>query len=135
MIPRRRASTRENKQQAKERNIVEAAAKGDITLNEYAKFVDAVWLNEGKLKLRDHYIMTVGLSGETGEVMELLKKWVRDGKLDRDQLKKELGDILYYLVRIATAHDLNPQEVMSYNVTKLADRWSRGVLKGNGNDR
>lgn len=120
---------------SKERNIIEAAAKGDINMTEYAQFVDNVWMSDGELALRDHFIMTAGLAGETGEVQELLKKWVRDGNLDKNQLKKELGDVLYYLVRIATAHGIDPQEVMSFNVTKLADRWSRGVLRGSGNDR
>ena len=119
----------------KERNIIEAAMNGDITLNEYGDFVDNVWLNDDGLELRDHFIMTVGLAGETGEVSELLKKWVRDGNLDKTQLKKELGDVLYYLVRIATAHGIKPQEIMSFNVQKLADRWSRGKLRGSGNDR
>lgn len=114
------------------------AAKNPMGLNEYGKFVDKRWMGgpPEKLELRDHYIMTVGLAGEVGEVCELLKKHVRDGNpIDHKNLTKELGDVLYYLVRIATAYGIEPQSLLEANVEKLDGRLKRGTLKGSGNDR
>lgn len=71
---------------------------------------------------RDLFIMSVGLAGETGEVLELLKKHVRDGKLDRDALLLELGDVLHYLTRIAAEYGLSLPQVMDANVIKLEQR-------------
>lgn len=72
--------------------------------------------------LRDLYIMTAGLGGETGEVLELLKKHVRDDVLDRDELALELGDVLHYLTRIGQQFGFELQEIMALNMAKLAKR-------------
>ena len=85
--------------------------------------------------MRDLYIMSTGLPGESGEVCELLKKHVRDGKLDTEKLKKELGDVLFYLTRIALRFDLTLDEIILANVAKLEDRAKRNVLHGSGDDR
>lgn len=71
---------------------------------------------------RDLFIMACGLAGETGEVMELLKKHVRDAPLDRDALLLELGDVLHYLTRIAAEFGFTLEEVMQANVSKLVAR-------------
>ena len=71
---------------------------------------------------RDLYIMATGLAGETGEVMELLKKHVRDGRIDRQELLLELGDVLHYLTRIAAEYGLTLIEVMDANRKKLEQR-------------
>lgn len=71
---------------------------------------------------RDLYIMATGLAGETGEVLELLKKHVRDGEIDRDALLLELGDVLHYLTRIAAEYEFSLLEVMDANVLKLVER-------------
>jgi NTP pyrophosphatase (non-canonical NTP hydrolase) len=68
-------------------------------------------------------------------VLEILKKRVRDGHFDKDHLKKELGDVLYYWTRLCTTFDLTPQEVLEANVAKLEDRLARNVMSGSGNDR
>ena len=71
---------------------------------------------------RDLYIMATGLAGETGEVMELLKKHVRDGEIDRFDLLLELGDVLHYLTRIAAEYGFTLTQVMDANIIKLAQR-------------
>lgn len=63
--------------------------------------------------------MTAGLAGETGEVVEVLKKHVRDGKLRREDLILELGDVLHYWTRICQEFSLDPDVVMDANIRKL----------------
>jgi NTP pyrophosphatase (non-canonical NTP hydrolase) len=77
----------------------------------------------------------LGLTGEAGEAAEKVKKWHRDGVINYQDLAKELGDVLYYLTRLANTVGLTLEEVMDLNVTKLKDRQQRGVLKGSGDNR
>ena len=90
----------------------------------YEAWVKRNW-GDVKDPLRDLFIMTVGLAGETGEVCELLKKDVRGRKgqsLDRRKLALELGDVLHYLTRIAVRHKLSLGMIQRANVAKLEYR-------------
>ena len=78
---------------------------------------------------------TLGLAGEAGEVAEKVKKHIRDGVLNVDDLKKELGDVLWYLAAIASDLGLNLDEVAEANLQKLRSRQARGVISGNGDNR
>lgn len=108
-----------------------------IDIDTYSEFVDSMWFpsTDGNLTTRDYRIMELGLPGEVGEVLELLKKHVRDGQLDRDNLKKELGDVIYYWSRICTAYGFKPSDVIRANIEKLESRNKRGTLSGSGDDR
>lgn len=64
----------------------------------------------------------LGLPGEVGEVLELLKKHFRDGKHPGDDLVYELGDVLHYLVVIAQAYGFTLHDLMSLNQGKLERR-------------
>ncbi len=77
----------------------------------------------------------LGLCGESGEYSEKVKKYIRDGTLDKSLAVKELGDVLWYLT--ASAHELGYtlQDVAEINIVKLRDRKERGVLKGSGDER
>jgi len=75
--------------------------------------------------LRDLFIMGLGIGGEAGEVQELLKKMVRDGREIRDDLRLELGDVLHYLTRIATHFDMTLPEIMAANRAKIDRRQAR----------
>lgn len=75
-----------------------------------------------KLDLSDDYIMATGLGGETGEVLEILKKRKRNGKFIKGNLVKELGDVLYYLSMIASRHDITLSEIIAGNIKKLERR-------------
>jgi NTP pyrophosphatase (non-canonical NTP hydrolase) len=68
-------------------------------------------------------------------VQEHIKKYIRDGNLDRDALKKELGDAVYYWARICRYFDFEPSEVLQANIEKLESRRKRGVLRGDGDNR
>lgn len=83
---------------------------------------------------------TLGLSGESGEVAEKIKKVIRDkdGVIDevtRGEIKKELGDVLWYLSQIASELKLSLDDVATCNIEKLQSRMQRNVLHGNGDNR
>lgn len=83
---------------------------------------------------------TLGLAGEAGEVAEKLKKIIRDdlGTVTEEkkaELKKELGDVLWYVAAIAKEFGLTLDEIAEANIEKLFSRKERGVLKGSGDNR
>lgn len=90
----------------------------------------------------DHAIVypTLGLANEAGEVAGKVKKIFRDrngiiSEADREALKGELGDVLWYLTQICTELDLTLEEVAEANLTKLFSRLERGVIGGEGDQR
>jgi len=106
-------------------------------LQQYEMFVDEVWFGcpPSERVLDDLFVATAGLGGETGEVLERLKKYVRDGTDDREGLKKELGDVLYYLTFLSHAFGFTLAEVISANMEKILSRRERNVLHGSGDNR
>jgi NTP pyrophosphatase (non-canonical NTP hydrolase) len=90
----------------------------------------------------DHSIVypTLGLVNEAGEVAGKVKKIFRDrgGVItddDRTALKKELGDVLWYLTQICTELDLSLEEVAEANLEKLFSRLERDAIRGDGDNR
>ncbi len=86
------------------------------------------------------FYLTLGMCGEAGEVAEKIKKIVRDhdgdfSKLDRSDLTKELGDVLWYVTVLADYFDITLDDVASTNIAKLASRLERGKLHGSGDNR
>jgi NTP pyrophosphatase (non-canonical NTP hydrolase) len=84
--------------------------------------------------------LVLGLVGESGEVAEKFKKWVRDldsdeSRIDRADIGQELGDVLWYLAVLADYLDLSLDDIATANLLKLASRQSRGVLGGSGDNR
>jgi NTP pyrophosphatase (non-canonical NTP hydrolase) len=77
---------------------------------------------------------TLGLCGESGEVAEKIKKHIRDGK-SLSGLKKELGDVLWYIAALAEDLDISLQDVAELNIQKLSDRKERNVISGDGDNR
>jgi NTP pyrophosphatase (non-canonical NTP hydrolase) len=70
------------------------------------------------------FLAALGLNGEAGEVSELIKKHLLHGKeLNRDDLIKELGDVLWYFFHALNAFDVSIDEVVTQNVTKLCARY------------
>lgn len=78
----------------------------------------------------------LGLAGESGEVAEKVKKYIREGDEQYlDDLEDELGDVLWYLARLADELDLDLDDVAERNLDKLLDRQERDALEGEGDDR
>jgi NTP pyrophosphatase (non-canonical NTP hydrolase) len=90
----------------------------------------------------DHPIVypTLGLTNEAGELAGKVKKIFRDkegtiSQEDREALKQELGDVLWYLTQICTELDLTLEEVAEANLMKLFSRMDRGKIRGDGDSR
>ena len=82
----------------------------------------------------------LGLVGETGEVAEKVKKLQRNqagemSKSDRQELLKELGDVLWYLSALTFYLGESLDKLAQSNLDKLFDRKSRGVIKSQGDNR
>jgi NTP pyrophosphatase (non-canonical NTP hydrolase) len=109
-----------------------------MTFDEYQQAALRTAVNRDKKNELFHLVL--GLVGESGEIAEKMKKWVRDQdsdmtKLDVDDLGKELGDVLWYIAVLAEYLGLSFEDVASKNIAKLADRQKRDVLKGAGDNR
>lgn len=83
---------------------------------------------------------TLGLIGESGEVAEKIKKIIRDDnglvkEEKRQEIMKELGDVLWYLSQISSELKLSLDDVAKLNIEKLNSRHKRGKLGGSGDNR
>ena len=83
---------------------------------------------------------TLGLVGEAGEVAEKVKKVIRDKNSIFDEesklaIKKELGDVLWYLSNLCTEFNFSLEDVALNNLEKLKLRAARGKISGSGDDR
>jgi NTP pyrophosphatase (non-canonical NTP hydrolase) len=106
---------------------------------DYEKFTDTTDRSNTKL-----WYYALGIVGESGEVADNIKKLYRDKayqddymqEADRTALIRELGDNLWYIVRIARQKlGITLGDVMAENVRKLEGRMARGTLNGNGDHR
>ena len=97
-----------------------------MTVNEYQKL--AMTTLNPELNKKDVLINGVmGLCGESGEAIDIVKKWLAQGhELDKQKLAKELGDIAWYLAETATALDMDLEEVFAANIEKLKKRYPEG---------
>jgi NTP pyrophosphatase (non-canonical NTP hydrolase) len=82
----------------------------------------------------------LGLAGESGEVCEKFKKIYRDknGEMSnefREDIEKEMGDILWYVADVCTLLGISLDDVATTNIAKLESRKQRGVLTGSGDNR
>lgn len=73
----------------------------------------------------------MGLCGESGEAIDIVKKWLMQGhELDREHLVRELGDVAWYLAEAATALDVPLEAVFQGNLDKLRQRFPNGFDTG-----
>ena len=117
-----------------------------IDLKKYAQFVDGVTSQESKdgdaftARLADLYYQdfdthrfltaALGMSAEAGEFTEIIKKIVFQGKPVNDEnlfhLKRELGDVMWYVMQACMALDISLDEVIEMNIDKLKSRYPGG---------
>ena len=97
-----------------------------MEINEYEKLAMTT-LNEN-IKKEDILINSaMGLCGESGEVIDLIKKHLFQGhELNKDDLVKELGDVAWYLAEAAYALDVSLEEICQKNIEKLKKRFPEG---------
>ena len=117
-----------------------------VDFEKYTEFVNAVTSEESKYgghfqdRLRDLYskdfstnralTAALGLSAESGEFTEIVKKIVFQGKpVTKENLfhmKRELGDIMWYFIQACILLDTTPEEIIEMNVDKLKSRYPGG---------
>ena len=69
----------------------------------------------------------LGLAGESGETLDMIKKWVfHEKELDKEHLKKEIGDVMWYVAMICESVGFDLDDVMQTNVDKLKARYPEG---------
>ena len=97
-----------------------------MTINEYQKLA-MITLNP-ELDKKDMLINGVtGLCGESGEVIDIVKKHLAQGhELDKEKIIKELGDVAWYMAEIATVLDVDLEDVLVQNIEKLKKRYPEG---------
>ena len=84
-----------------------------------------------KLHLRDQLNnFCLGLSGEVGEILDHFKKSFYQGhELDKDKLKNEIGDVMWYLANMCNELGFDLEEVMIENIEKLNKRYPNGFTE------
>lgn len=94
--------------------------------NDYQK--EAMKLLNPELDNKDVLINgAMGLCGESGEVIDIVKKWLAQGhQLDKERMKSELGDVAWYLAETATALDVSLEQIFQANLDKLHKRYPQG---------
>lgn len=120
-----------------------------VNFDQYSQFVDAVTSDESKdfLALSQRMVeldqnganierlMTgaIGLSAESGEILEIVKKMLFQGKPynedNREHLKRELGDVMWYVVQLLLALGYTMEEIIETNVDKLSKRFPNGQFE------
>lgn len=109
-----------------------------MTANEYQKL--AMRTNDGKCTERlqcafkDTFVdvggvlnASLGLSGETGELNDMIKKAVFHGHaIEEEKVKKEIGDILWYVAMMCESFHFEMNEIMQMNIDKLKARYPEG---------
>ena len=97
-----------------------------MTVNEYQR--EAMRTLNPALDKKDVLINSVmGLCGESGEAIDIVKKWLAQGHdLDKAKLAKELGDIAWYLAEASTALEMPLEDIFAANIEKLRKRFPEG---------
>jgi NTP pyrophosphatase (non-canonical NTP hydrolase) len=97
-----------------------------MTPNEYQEL--AMRTVNPKLNKDEMLINSVmGLCGESGEAIDIVKKWFAHGhELDKEHLKKELGDVAWYLAEASSALGFTLEEILEANIDKLRKRYPEG---------
>lgn len=113
------------------------------TLKDYADKALRVKLYENTQltpKFANIVHLVLGLSGETGELSEKIKKAIRDKgccilSKDYQLIEKEMCDIIFYWVALCDELEMDPDRILAISLEKIQDRLDREVLQGSGDER
>lgn len=111
-----------------------------MSFNAYQDFVKSMKVYPEKYAVA---YPALGLAGESGEIAEKVKKWLRGDEGQegeaydklRQDLLLEMGDPLWYIASLADDLGFTLQQVVDANISKLSSRKERGVIKGSGDNR
>ena len=97
-----------------------------MTVNEYQQLAMST-LNPDLCRKEVLINSVMGLCGEAGEAIDLVKKWLAQGhELDKKRLAQELGDVAWYLAEAATALEIPLESIFRGNLEKLKKRYPEG---------
>lgn len=96
----------------------------DCALEDYRAFVSrGVHLEQDDMRER-LTLACMGLAGETGEVIDLIKKLLyHKKKIEREDIIEELGDVFWYYVLILNTLNIKMSDVLNANADKLIARY------------
>lgn len=104
--------------------------KEKLSFNEYQKQAYNLISEEGKKDMITNGVL--GLAGECGECCDIVKKYKYQGHdLNKEHLKDELGDVLWYLAETASGLGITLEEVAQYNLDKLHKRYHGDKFNAN----
>ena len=86
----------------------------------------------------DEAYALLNLAAEAGEVLGKVAKHIRDSgdaEVLRQDIKKELGDVMWMVAAVASDFNLTLSEVCAHNIEKLNSRKERNVITGSGDNR
>lgn len=111
-----------------------------MQFDEYQQTSLGTWNPPPRDHIMDIMYLTLGVVGEAGEVAEKVKKILRndDGNFSKEkleELKKEIGDVIWYLSTLSYELGFSFNDVAQTNINKLADRISRNVINSEGDNR
>ncbi len=92
-----------------------------MDLETFADWVDTIGLRPSLTAAPEKHLayLALGLAGEAGEAAEVIKKHLRDGPLDRDKLRHELGDMLFFWAGLCRRLDIDITDVMTESKARI----------------
>ena len=111
-----------------------------MDFNEYEeKASDTAIFNDRSLEYKLMFL-GLGVTGEAGEIAEKIKKIMRNDNgivsdEKREGIKKEIGDVLWYLSQLSRTLGFSFEEAAQGNIAKIMDRKVRDAIKSEGDDR
>ena len=107
----------------------------NLTLDEYQQFALRTWTRRAEEDANFGYL-ALGINDEAGEVAKVVKRAFWHGKeVDREAMKEELGDTLWYIAVFAHELGYTLEEVGADNIAKLRARYPGGFVQRWGNGR
>lgn len=95
--------------------------------NYYQDKDDNILLDKDGKDIGGIFNACLGLSGEVGELNDMIKKWIFHEKpFDEEHAKKELGDVMWYVAMMCESFGWDLDEIMQMNVDKLKARYPQG---------
>ena len=96
-----------------------------MTGNEYQKLA-ARTIDDKLSHMEKHYHALHGMVGEIGEIHSIYQKMYQGHHVDSEHVKKELGDLLWFVAEFCTALEWNLEDIMQMNIDKLKARYPEG---------
>ncbi len=104
---------------------MKAMAKYVMTVNEYQKQASRT-INNELTRLQKEYHALHGIVGEIGEIHSLYQKAYQGHEYTEEHMKKEFGDLLWFIAEYCTANEWSLEEIMQMNIDKLKARFPEG---------